>query len=143
MQPEPNIRPALASDEFALFTLVNQLHASISVEKAQFEAVFTTVLREPYHCCLVIETNSEVVGYASGYRHVNLASGGQVAFLDEIVINPALRGRGLGRCLMTAFERWASEHGCKLVALATGGARGFYQQLGYHSRAGYYKKSLK
>lgn len=49
MQPEPNIRPAMASDEFALFTLVNQLHESISVEKTQFEAVFTTVLREPRH----------------------------------------------------------------------------------------------
>ncbi|WP_417607438.1 GNAT family N-acetyltransferase [Oceanimonas baumannii] len=48
---------------------------------------------------LVIETDSEVVGYASGYRHVNLASCGQVALLDEIVINPALRGRGLGRIL--------------------------------------------
>lgn len=137
------IRPATAGDGSAVFALVNQLHETISVEEARFSEAFPSILGDPNHCCLVIEVDSEVIGYASGYKHVTLAASQQIAFLDEIVIKPELRGSGFGSSLMVAFEEWAADHHCKLVALATGGARGFYERLGYSSRAGYYKKPLK
>lgn len=143
MTSDPKIRPATFSDGSTIFALVNQLHESISVEDAEFRDVFPGVLRDPNHCCVVIEVDAVVVGYASGYMRVALASSRRIAFLDEIVIKPELRGCGLGRSLMAAFEEWARNHHCKLVALATGGARGFYERLGYSTRAGYYKKPLK
>lgn len=143
MTSEIIIRPATAGDGPSIFALVNQLHETISVYEARFSGAFPSILDEPNHGCFVIEWDAEVVGYASGYKHVSLAVSQPVAFLDEIVVKPELRGRGLGRRLMAAFEEWAGDHHCKVVALATGGAREFYERLGYSSRAGYYKKTLK
>lgn len=142
MTVDSKIRPAIASDVSAILKLVNQLHASISVTETKFLESFPSVLRDPNHCCLVIELDAEVVGFASGYMRLTLATSQPVAFLDEIVIKTELRGRRLGSRLMAAFEEWAVYHNCKFAALATGGARGFYEMLGYSSRAGYYKKPL-
>ncbi len=51
-----------------------------------------------------------------------------------------LRGAGLGRQLMDAFEQWAKDQQNVLVSLATRGAAAFYEHRGYTSKAGYYKK---
>jgi ribosomal protein S18 acetylase RimI-like enzyme len=49
------------------------------------------------------------------------------------------------RCLgyLTAFERWAAEQGCALVALATRRAAPFYRALGYEDSATYFRKVLE
>ncbi len=52
------------------------------------------------------------------------------------------RGRGIGRILMDAFERWAATEGCALVALATRRAGPFYRALGYEESATYFRKVL-
>jgi len=43
---------------------------------------------------------------------------------------------------MAAFEAWAAEHGCALVALATRRAAPFYRALGYEESAAYFRKLL-
>lgn len=136
------IRSALQSDEAAVFALVNQLHATITVDERRFSEAFLRVLQGPEHCCLVWEQEGRVVGYACGYKHVALYAAQAVAYLDEIVVAEGWRGAGGGRQLLAAFERWAEAEGCVLVGLATGGASGFYEKHGYRSRAGYYKKTL-
>ena len=83
-----------------------------------------------------------MLAYASGYKHLALYAGGFVAYLDEIVVANGARGNRLGARLLAAFETWALAEGCVLVGLATGGAREFYEKLGYETRAGYYKKNL-
>lgn len=67
---------------------------------------------------------------------------GRAAWVDELFVEDTFRGKGIGRKLMQAFELWALDQGCGLVGLATAGARGFYERLGYTSKAGYYKKYL-
>ena len=58
-----------------------------------------------------------------------------------LVIEP-LRGTGLGRQIMDAFEQWAKDRQSVLVSLTTRGAAAFYEHRGYTSKAGYYKKYL-
>jgi GNAT superfamily N-acetyltransferase len=43
---------------------------------------------------------------------------------------------------MNAFEQWAADHGCVLVALATRRAAPFYRALGYEQSAIYHRKVL-
>jgi hypothetical protein len=43
---------------------------------------------------------------------------------------------------MSAFEQWAVDHGCALVALATRRAAPFYRALGYEESAAYFRKVL-
>jgi GNAT superfamily N-acetyltransferase len=48
----------------------------------------------------------------------------------------------IGRALMIAFEQWAADRGCVLIALATRRAAPFYRSLGYEESAIYHRKLL-
>ncbi len=136
------IRHAIANDSVAIFKLANQLHASMSVERDEFRSTFERMLQRPECACLVLCDSEKIVGYISGYIRPVLIQGGNVAFVDEIVIESSMRGQSLGTSLMSHFETWAQSEKCALVGLATGGAKSFYEKLGYQSKAGYFKKYL-
>jgi GNAT superfamily N-acetyltransferase len=42
------------------------------------------------------------------------------AYVGELVIGSAFEGRGAGRALMAAAERWAAERGLSRITLDTG-----------------------
>ena len=65
-----------------------------------------------------------------------------MAWVEEVVVRRADRGRGAGAALTGAFERWAAGHGCALVALATRRAAPFYLATGYEESAVYFRKLL-
>lgn len=136
------IRKANAEDSKSIFDLANQLHESMSVARAEFQLTFAEVLRRQDSVCLVGSDGSKVVGYLSGCLHPVLIQGGNAAYVHEIVVLSDMRGKGIGTALMFQMELWSREKNCFLVGLATGGANLFYEQLGYKSRAGYYKKYL-
>jgi len=79
----------------------------------------------------VAEDGAALVGYVSGYCHTTFYAGGKTAWIDELLVVSRCRQHGVGRLLMDAFEAWAEENSCKLVSLATAGASGFYERLGY------------
>jgi GNAT superfamily N-acetyltransferase len=58
---------------------------------------------------------------------------GGYARIDALWVEAGLRGQGLGRQLVEAFERAARARGCTSVVLATHEfqAPGFYERLGY------------
>lgn len=136
------IRPANSEDSVAIFELVNQLHPSINVAELNFQATFDLILKRPDNCCFVVIKDGATVGYLSGFLRPVLNQGGSAAYVDEIVIQTDVRGAGLGTALLCEFENWAQSKHCSVVGLATGGARAFYERLGYQTSAGYYKKQL-
>ena len=82
------------------------------------------------------------VGYLLGFRHLTFYANGPVGWVEEIVVRDQERGQGVGRILMSAFEQWAADQGCALVALATRRAAPFYRALGYEESAAYFRKVL-
>jgi GNAT superfamily N-acetyltransferase len=56
-------------------------------------------------------------------------------YVGELIVSAAHEGRGVGRALMAAAERWARQRGLGRVTLETGAAnthaRAFYGRLGY------------
>ena len=65
-----------------------------------------------------------------------------MGWVEEVLVTETDRGQGTGRALMGAFEAWAADHGCALVALATRRAAPFYRALGYEESAAYYRRLL-
>lgn len=74
--------------------------------------------------------------------HTTFLANGPVGWIEELMVVEHARGRGVGRSLVAAAERWVSETGAAYVALASRRAGAFYLALGYEDSAVYYKKAL-
>jgi predicted GNAT family N-acyltransferase len=60
---------------------------------------------------------------------------GTVAVIGNVITRPGLRGRGLGRAVMSATLAWLREHGARSVLLdATSAGQPLYQKLGFVAR---------
>lgn len=136
------VRHAVHKDILQILTLANQLSDAVRVSESYLQTNFSRFLENEQHCILVAVENNDLIGYVSGYFHEAIYASGKVAYVDEIVVGITERNRNIGTKLMTCFEDVARENDCLIVSLATHGARKFYETLGYHSRAGYYKKYL-
>ena len=134
------IRPAAASDSRPLFELVRAFPTPTPPSLDQFSMALHTKLPDPSSSLFVAEHEGRLVGYVSGYCHPTFYASGPTAWVDELLVSEPLRGTGIGRQLMDAFELWAQARRCVMVSLATRSAAAFYEHRGYSSQAGYYKR---
>jgi ribosomal protein S18 acetylase RimI-like enzyme len=96
------------------------------------------VLSAPDHAILV----AEIKGRVTGLMHVfarPAVENPREAVVQSLVVDAAYRRTGVGRSLMTAAERWGSEHDCRSVVLSSNitraPAHAFYERLGYRVSA--------
>ena len=136
------VRKMTRQDRDAVFALVARFATSFKPERAAFEASFDELVDHTAAWPAVAELDGTVAGYCLGFEHAAFFSNGRVAWVEEIMVDETLRGRGIGRVLMEAFEVWAAGRGSKLVALGTRRAAPFYQALGYQESATYFRKLL-
>lgn len=83
-----------------------------------------------------------MIGYLLGSCRPTFYADGPVALVDEVAVVQGERGRGTGRSLMTAFERWAVGKGAVLVDVPTRRAAAFYRSLGYDETATVFRRRL-
>lgn len=88
-------------------------------------------------------------GMLSGYVHVHPETdyfGRALAHIEILAVSEAAEGRGAGRALVEAAERWARSAGLDLVTLnvfaANRRARALYERLGYAPESLHYVKPL-
>jgi GNAT superfamily N-acetyltransferase len=136
------IRPAEPGDAPALAELAGALAQSYPLFRPAFNVSFEAVLADPDACLLVALDGDRPAGYLLGFRRLTFYANGRIGAVEELMVVEALRGRGVGRALMAAFERWARAGNCVIVTLATRRAAAFYQALGYEESAAYFKKPL-
>ena len=140
------IRPATAADAGAVAGLAAGLAQSFAFSRASFDAHFPALLATGHACLLVAVPGpgpgpeEDCLGYLLGFEHLTFYANGRIAWAEEVLVRGDHRGQGVGRALMTAFEHWARERGCPLVALATRRAAPFYHALGYQDSAVYLRK---
>jgi GNAT superfamily N-acetyltransferase len=138
-----HIRRARAADAGAVALLAGELAQSFAFSREKFELIYPQLVTAPDACLLLAVDGDQCLGYLLGFRHLAFYASGPVAWAEEVLVASEHRGRGTGRALMTAFERWAAGHGCALVALATRRAAPFYRALGYEDSATYFRKVLR
>lgn len=136
------IRPAVAGDRTQLLPLARELATSYDVDGASFGAALDGVLAAPTNLVLVAERGPHLVGYALAQLHHTFHANGVVVWVEEVMVDCASRGGGVGRDLMTEIEAWGVRNGAAYVALATRRAEDFYRALGYEPSATYLKRVL-
>lgn len=78
---------------------------------------------------------AEITGMVSILFSVSTAEGGKSAWMEDMIVHPKRRGRGIGAQLLQAAIQAAREAGCKRITLLTDstneGAMKFYARAGF------------
>lgn len=128
--PETLIRPARREDAAALVRMIRRLAAPLD------DLGWDVLGAEPWATALLAEAGSLPgalpVGCAVLGRRHRAPSGERCLEVESLLVEPAWRGRGVGRALLEAVMRRAAALGCSRVTVATAGeAARFYARLGF------------
>jgi GNAT superfamily N-acetyltransferase len=141
--PRCEVRPARAEDAGAVEELAAGLALSFAFSAESFRRNYPALLAADGACLLLAVSGEVPAGYLLGFTHLTFFANGPVGWVEEVFVRDAERGGGAGRALMDAFEDWAADRDCALVALATRRAAPFYRALGYEESAVYFRKVLR
>jgi GNAT superfamily N-acetyltransferase len=87
----------------------------------------------------VLTRGTEVLGMVSLLFTISTAEGGKAAWLEDLVVRPDQRCRGLGTRLLRAAVDWARKEGITRITLLTDSdnlhARGLYLRHGFSPSA--------
>jgi GNAT superfamily N-acetyltransferase len=143
MQAAVHIRPAARADLPAVLRLYAQPGlddgASLSLEEA--ERIFDRFATYPDYVLYVAEAGGAIVGTFALLVMDNLAHlGARSAIVEDVVVDAAQRGQGIGRAMMTHAASVCRGKGCYKMALSSNlkreRAHAFYDSLGFE-RHGY------
>jgi GNAT superfamily N-acetyltransferase len=85
----------------------------------------------------VADRQGAVVGMCSAQLGISTVEGGPVAWVEDVVVAPALRGQGIGRRLLEAVAAWATRRGLSRLQLLADrdndAARAFYTRLDWRA----------
>ncbi len=137
--PEVTIRDANAGDVDALLRLLRQLDPPDEAPDAPTaRAAIDAVTRQPGMRLVVAEVGGAVVGALMMAILPNLSHHGMPwCQMENLVVDEAHRGRGIGRALMEWCEEAAREAGCYKLQFQSRNHRRishrFYRRIGYQA----------
>jgi GNAT superfamily N-acetyltransferase len=134
-----NLRPATSADLPALVDLLCVLftqEAEFEPDRAAQARGLVAILDVPaVGAILVAEETDVLLGMVSLLWTVSTALGARAGLLEDMVVAPAARGRGVGGRLLEAAIAHARAAGCRRLTLLTdadnAGAQRFYRRRGF------------
>jgi GNAT superfamily N-acetyltransferase len=136
------IRDATAADLPRVVDLLQQMSLDEPREstgpplpRSYYDAL-AAIERDANHRLLVLCEGENVVATASFFVVPNISYGGRPhAIIENVVVDAAERGRGLGAALVQHCIELAREAGCTRLSLSTDARRAdahrFYERLGF------------
>ncbi|XP_065919355.1 N-alpha-acetyltransferase 80-like [Dysidea avara] len=113
--------------EEAALLLITEWPRSLEARKASIETSKSTF---PCSILLVdVSDRDKVIGFA---RLLEVVGDKTAALVESVVVDPKLRGHGLGRKLMEACENHVTSLGMNSLHLSTHDKQHFYSHLGYN-----------
>lgn len=137
------VREAHPDDLPAILRLMAQpgMDGSRVLDESGARGTFASIEANPAHCVYVAEADGGVIGTFALVVVQHLSHrGGRSAVVEDVVVEAAWRGRGVGRAMMRFAADEAHRRGCYKLALSSSlqrtGAHAFYEGLGLE-RHGY------
>ena len=133
------IRSATAADIPAMVRLLETLfsiEADFMPDSARQQRGLELLLARGEHALLLVaERDGGVMGMCSAQVLISTAQGGEVALLEDVVVDVACRGEGIGAALLEQIEQWARTRGITRLQLladrSNTPALDFYQRRGW------------
>lgn len=133
------VRPATPEDLPALVALLAVLFSQeteFTPRADRQEAGLRLILDSPHAgTILCAECGARIVGMVSLLFSVSTAEGGRSAWLEDMIVHPSHRARGIGARLLEQAIRTARDAGCLRITLLTDAenenASRFYQRAGF------------
>lgn len=147
------IRAAIRSDLGAILRLLRELgdtnnthSAHVRMSSAAVRA-WTRMESDPDRTVLVAEQRGQIIGTLDLLVVANLTHDAQPwALVDNLVVDPAVRRRGIGRALMEDAVDRSLRSGCYKVELLSHetrhGAHAFYRSLGFDDSSEGFRRYL-
>jgi PhnO protein len=108
--------------------------------------VYLNQLTDPNAAHLVAIDNGAVAGFCSLHFRTRLNHTTPQAWIPDLYVDPATRGRGAAKALLNEVERLARERGCYELALESRYDRSeahlLYSAAGMQDAGRYFRKSL-
>lgn len=133
------IEPATPADILALSDLLSVLFSQemefTPNAEAQQRGLAKIIGNPEIGLVLVARQGGQVVGMVSLLFTISTALGERIAFLEDMVVSPAVRGAGVGAKLLSEAISSARSQGCKRITLLTDRsneiAQAFYAKQGF------------
>ncbi|HEX7036974.1 MAG TPA: GNAT family N-acetyltransferase [Pseudomonadales bacterium] len=151
MTPKPELVVAGPADEAALLPLVRAYHAFEEVEltDAQRRRALGPLLApdSSFGRIWLVRSAGRTVGYAALCFGYSIEFAGRDAFLDELFIEEAARGRGIGRAVLELVQQQCAALGIGALHLEVARdnvrARRLYEALGFDGRERFHLMSWR
>jgi len=110
------LRRAVRADVPEILRLIRALaeyeklsHEAVATEAALTQALFGDL---PAAEVLLAEEQGRAVGFALFFQNFSTFLGKPGIYLEDLFVEPAFRGQGIGKALLAAVARMALERGC-------------------------------
>ena len=144
MSGEIDVRPAREDDASEVAELLGHLGYPASPE--EIPARLARLRARGDAETLVAVADGRIVGLATVHARDVLHHAHPVVQLTALVVPPEMRGRGVGRTLVRAVERWAAARGADRLVLTTALHRAdaplFYERLGFEHTGRRYARRI-
>jgi len=155
MSPDPAVRVASEADAAAVAGLLYDFNTEFGEPVPEIGVLTERIYEHIEHgesTFLLVGGGPE--GFAQLRFRPSLITGAPDAYLEELYVAPALRGKGLGRALLEAAMEEARRRGAGRIDLGTSeddtAARSLYESAGFTNREGrpdgpvmlYYERDL-
>jgi GNAT superfamily N-acetyltransferase len=135
------LRPARKADLPTILELYAQpdFDDGTVLPLTEAESIFHTMHEYPDYTLHVAESDGQVIGsFALLVMHNLGHMGACSAIVEEVVVHPALQGKGVGRAMMQRAMDLARDKGCYKLVLSSNvkreRAHRFYERLGFRQQ---------
>ena len=121
-----------------LLRILFSIETDFAFDEGKQQRGLEMMLGDPTNrCIMVVEFKQQIVGMCTAQILVSTAEGGIVALIEDLVVEEACRGQGIGRELLLSIEGWATARGARRIQLLADQnntqALEFYKKMNWES----------